>query len=52
MQLKKRIGDLFESFSSQRAQTHEDYLMIMGEMLLSSKMNLWDTESFPFVPSN
>lgn len=26
--------------------------MIMGETLLASKMNLWDSEKLPFVPSN
>lgn len=30
----------------------EDVLMSIGETLLTSKMMMWDTEKFPFIPSN
>lgn len=36
----------------ERSQTHENDLMAIGETLLSTKMLMWDTSKFPFIPEN
>lgn len=52
MGIKQKIKDVIVSSLREKTRVQEDDLMIMGETLLASKMNLWDSEKLPFVPSN
>ena len=52
MGIKQKIKDVIASSLREKKRVQEDDLMIMGETLLASKMNLWDSEKLPFVPSN
>ena len=36
----------------EKTLAHENDLMIIGETLLDTKMMMWDTEKYPFIPSN
>lgn len=48
--LLKRGGVSFPHFENSAA--HENDLMIIGETLLTTKMMMWDSEKFPFIPRN
>lgn len=52
MGIKRKIRDAGVSLFRENPSVHEDDLMMMGETLLASKMNLWDSEKLPFIPSN
>lgn len=52
MGIKRKIRDAVVSLYRENPSVHEDDLMMMGETLLASKMNLWDSEKLPFIPSN
>lgn len=52
MGIKQKIKDEIFSLPREKTRVHEDDLMMLGETLLASKMNLWDSEKLPFIPSN
>lgn len=52
MGIKQKIKDVIVSSPREKTRVHEDDLMMMGETLLATKMNLWDSEKLPFIPSN
>lgn len=50
MGIKQKLRNLFPRY--EKSSAHESDLMVVGETLLSAKMMMWDSEKFPFIPTN
>ena len=50
MGIKQKLRNLFPRY--EKSSAHESDLMVVGETLLSVKMMMWDSEKFPFIPTN
>ena len=47
-----KIVKKFDFLRYENSSAHENDLMIIGDTLLSTKMMMWDSDKFPFIPSN
>lgn len=50
--MNRKFRNFIGRMQFEKTNAYEAQLLMMGEELLTTKMLLWDTEKFPFIPNN